>query len=177
MIVTLMRHYKVSHHWMATYNPKDFACALKEYDNGDVTDQHVQLPMSYEKVLISSLKRTYQTMKYVLGDGAHEATPLLDEVQIAPFTDRPRQFSVNLLNLKARTQWLFNNKRQPETRTMTIKRANDFIDRYLRENLSYLIIAHGFFLRILSREMKKRGFKGNTINFLKNGQYYSYTLP
>jgi hypothetical protein len=59
---------------------------------------------------------------------------------------------------------------------MTIKRANDFIDGYLRENLSYLIIAHGFFLRVLSREMKKRGFKGNTINFLKNGQYYSYRL-
>jgi bisphosphoglycerate-dependent phosphoglycerate mutase len=57
---------------------------------------------------------------------------------------------------------------------MTIARANEFIDKYIQDGRSCLIIGHGFFFRVLSKEMLKRNFKGKEIVYIRNGEYYTY---
>ncbi len=63
----------------------------------------------------------------------------------------------------------------PRRGSGTRARAREFVDTFLREETSYLVISHGFFLRMLSRELLKRGFQGKAIQFMKNGERRTYT--
>jgi broad specificity phosphatase PhoE len=175
MVVTLLRHYKVDYTWKRRYTPDAFRTALKEYDDANVIDQHKELA-GFQKVIISNLKRTLQTLKFIGKGDNYQQTSLLDEVPMAPFTDKDRHFSLILLNVVGRMQWVFNSGRQPEKREKSTQRARTFIDEYLKENRSYLIIGHGLFLRVLSYEMLKRGFRGKRILHFDNGRYFTYQM-
>jgi broad specificity phosphatase PhoE len=175
MTVTLFRHYKVIHSRRRRYTPAGYAASLKEYDAADVVDQRVQPPGEYMRIITSTLRRTRLTLAFLYGDREHERTPLLDEVSMAPFTDRDREYDATFLDAMARIQWAFNNPRQPETRAMTVERANAFMDEYLRDDASILIIGHGFFFRVLSREMLKRGFSGKAIVDMRNGDCRTFS--
>jgi hypothetical protein len=170
MTVTLLRHYKVIYARQRRCTPAGYRAALREYDEADVVDQHVPQTREYRRILTSTLRRTQLTLGFLYGEREHEQTPLLDEVPMAPFTDRDREYDAVFLDVMARFQWAFNNPRQPETRAMTVARAHAFMDAYLRGDESCLIIGHGFFFRVLSQEMLKRGFSGQTIAYMRNGE-------
>ena len=55
-----------------------------------------------------------------------------------------------------------------------MRRASTFVEEFLIEEGNYLIIGHGFFFRLLSRELLKRGFKGKAINYMGNGEQFTY---
>jgi broad specificity phosphatase PhoE len=177
MSVTLLRHYKVNYIWKKRYTPKEYRAALREYDGANIIDQKVELPSTYHQVIISSLQRTFQTMKLLMDDPPYRKTSFLDEVPIEPFTDKEKEYSLTFLTIMARVQWMLNIRRQSETRKRSVQRAKELIDKYLHGNGNYLIIGHGFFLRILSREMLRRGFIGRAITYIRNGEYYTYELP
>jgi broad specificity phosphatase PhoE len=170
MTVTLMRHYKVKHARKRRCTPDGYRAALEEYDRADVVDQHVQLPRDYPRVVTSSLRRTHLTLGFLFGPREHEQTPLLDEVPMAPFIDGNREYDAAFLDVVARLQWALNSARQPETKAMTVARANAFIDGYLGDGDDCLVIGHGFFFRVLSRQMLRRGFSGRTIVYMGNGE-------
>jgi broad specificity phosphatase PhoE len=175
MVVILLRHYKVDFTWKGSYTPEGFRAALQGYDDADVIDQHEEVT-GYQKVIISNLKRTMQTMKFIRKGDDYQRTSLLDEVPMGPFTDNNRTYSIHLLNALGRLQWLFNSRKQPEKRKDSFRRASTFIDEYLQEHQNYLIIGHGLFLRVLSIEMLKRGFRGKRILHFHNGRYFTYEL-
>jgi broad specificity phosphatase PhoE len=175
MVVTLLRHYKVDYTWKRRYTPEGFRTAWREYDQADVIDQHEQVA-DFQNVIISNLKRTLQTLEFIRKGNDYQRTSLLDEVPLGPFTDREKRYSVHLLNVRGRVQWLFNSGKQPEKREKSTQRARTFIDEYLKENQNYLIIGHGLFLRVLSYEMLKRGFRGKRIIHFDNGRYFTYEL-
>jgi broad specificity phosphatase PhoE len=174
MIVTLMRHYKVNYSWKASYTPEEYRNAMREYDTADILDQSEVFTEDYQQIIISALPRTRATLKYLKGDAKYISTALLDEVSMEPFSDIPKQYSLMRLNVMARVQWMLNSTRQVETRKASIERARTFIRDYLNTNENCLIIGHGFFLRILSREMLKYGFTGNPIGYIKNGEKASF---
>jgi len=173
MVVTLLRHYKVLYTWKGRYTPEAFRRALRGYDEADVIDQHEEVT-GYQKVIISSLKRTFQTLQFIRPGDDYQRTPLLDEVPMGPFTDKRRSYSIHLLNVLGRLQWLLNSGKQPENREESTQRARTFIEEYLKEDHHYLIIGHGLFLRVLSYEMMKRGFRGKRILHFDNGRYFTY---
>jgi broad specificity phosphatase PhoE len=175
MVVTLLRHYKVAYTWKGRYTPEAFRAALRGYDEADVIDQHEEVA-GYQKVIISSLKRTLQTLQFIRPGDDYQRTSLLDEVPMGPFTDKEKSYSLHLLNVLGRLQWLFNSGRQPENREESTQRARTFIEEYLKEDQHYLIIGHGLFLRVLSYEMLKRGFRGKRILHFDNGRYFTYEL-
>jgi len=174
MIVTLLRHYKVNYSWKGSYTPDGYSAAMREYDNADVFDQTIKLNMNYQMVFISNLPRTLSTLKYLKMDGQYIETPLLNEVPMEPFTDKPKEYILAKLNIRARLQWMFNRRRQPETRKRTTERAKEFITKHLTGDMNSLVIGHGFFLRVLSKEMLKHGFKGKRIVYMRNGEQYTY---
>jgi broad specificity phosphatase PhoE len=175
MLVTLMRHYKVNYHWEQSYTPTGFSRALMEYDKADVVDQKEDVGDSYQQILISALPRTLQTLRFLEINAPFISTELLNEVPIAPFTNRERAYGLIRLNVRARMQWMMGSGVQPETQRQTVARAQELIHTYLDREMNYLIIAHGFFLRVLSQELLKTGFKGEPIVHLKNGERKTYT--
>ncbi len=174
VIVTLLRHYKVILDRHSRYTPAGYVAALQRYDDADVADQHVTLPLEYEKMITSTMKRALQTFAFIYGNRGHEQTALLNEVPMMPFTSRNREYDVTFLDVMSRLQWMFNSTKQPETRRMSIARAGEFIDRHLVDCATCLVVGHGFFLRILSREMLKRNFKGKEIVYIRNGEYRTF---
>jgi broad specificity phosphatase PhoE len=173
--VTLLRHYKVIHSRQRKYTPAGYLIALREYDEAEVLNQYITLPNEYQRIITSTMKRTQQTFAFIYGRRKHEETALLNEVPMMPFTKRNREYDATFLDVTARVQWMFNNRNQPETRKLTITRAREFIDQYLQDGNSCLIIGHGFFLRTLAKQMLKNGFKGKEIMYIRNGEYHTYT--
>jgi broad specificity phosphatase PhoE len=147
---------------------------MTEYDKAEVLDQTENVVGDYQQVLISTLPRTLQTLRYLGIETPYKATELLNEVSMGPFTDREKGYGINRLYVRGRTQWMFNSRRQPETRIQTVARAQEFIRTYLDQELNYLIIGHGHFLAVLSREMLKVGFKGEPMFRLNNGEWKTY---
>jgi broad specificity phosphatase PhoE len=174
MLVTLFRHYKVDYRWKRNCFPRDYHEDQIGYDNADVVNQNETLSMEYQKVIISCLKRTRQTMDYLLKEPEYEMTDLLNEVPMEPFTNKEEKHTVDFMNVMARLQWMMNSKKQPETRRESIGRANEFIEKYLIENMNYLVIGHGCFFRVLSEQMRKHGFKGKRILYMRNGESVTY---
>jgi broad specificity phosphatase PhoE len=172
--VTLLRHYKVRHTRQRRYTPNGYIAAMKDYDDADVANQQIELPFKYQRIITSRMKRARQTFEFIFNHKEHEKTELLNEVPMMPFSEKNKEYSTTFLDVMARIQWMLNSEKQPETKKMTIARANEFIDKYLRDCMSCLIVGHGFFLRVLSKEMRKRNFKGKEIVYIRNGEYYTY---
>ena len=174
MTVTLLRHYTVLHVRRRRCTPHGYLLALREYDTADVRDQKVSLPFEPQRIITSTLRRTEQTLAFLYGAREHERTALLNEVPMAPFTDRDREYDAVFLDVMARMQWMAGSGRQPETRKMTVARARGFMDRYLVDDAHYLLIGHGFFFQTLSRELIRRGFEGRAITFIRNGEHRTF---
>jgi len=175
MTVTLMRHYRVDCRWESRYTAQSYRDAMRSYDDADVLDQKLELTNDCQRVITSALKRSRQTQALLCGERPSLHTELLNEVPLEPFTLDGRERSLHLWNAMARLQWLVNDRRQPETRRGTRARARRFVETFLREEGNYLVISHGFFLRMLSRELLKRGFTGRPIQFMRNGERRTYT--
>ena len=177
MTVILLRHFKVDYRWKPTCTPEEYRLAQTGYDQADVINQRKEVPRGWEWIVTSTLKRAIQTARYLCQDCNATQTSLLNEVPMAPFSGAPRRHWTITLNLAARLQWFLNLRQQPETRAQTIQRANAFIDGFLARGPSCLVVGHGLFLQVLSRQMLRRGFKGRPIGYLTNGEYCIYRLP
>ena len=69
-------------------------------------------------------------------------------------------------------QWLFNSKRQKESRKDTIIRAEKFVDGLILKGEDCAVVTHGFFMITLLNVMKNKGFAvaGKTSGF-SNGEF------
>ena len=169
-----MRHFKVQYHWKPSYTSDEYASADAEYDNADVIDQQIHLSKEYTMIFVSTLRRTQQTLYYLFGNVPFKQTNLLDEVRLAPFMYSRIRLPLLMWLIMGRIQWFLNIKRQPEARTDTIRRAEDFIKTIKALNGNVLIIGHGFFLRVLASKIIGMGFVGKAFDYLHNGEYHTY---
>jgi broad specificity phosphatase PhoE len=174
MKVTLMRHYKVNYTWKKSYTPEEYREAEHAYDNADILDQSKPPNEDYQKIVISAQPRALATLRILKGDVKYISTPLLNEVPMEPFSNRPKLYCRHRLNVMARIQWILNSPKQIETRKDTFARARVFIATYLTEDENCLIIGHRFFIRILSIEMLRHGFVGKLILRVQNGEQVNF---
>ena len=88
------------------------------------------------------------------------------------FTDTERKLPLFIWYFFGRLQWLRNDERQAEIRRDTVQRAQTAIDRCEAEGRDCILVTHGFFLKILMRELKKRGYaiRGNNRPLIRNLQ-------
>jgi broad specificity phosphatase PhoE len=174
MTVTLLRHFKVLNQRPRRLTPDGYRADVKAYDEADVAPQEADPPPGFRRIITSGLRRTHLTCALLFGDRPFQSTHLLDEVSTAPFTDRDRPYDALFLDVMARLQWRLGSPRQPESRRETIARADRFIDEYLSDGGDCLVIGHGFFFRVLSARMLRRGFHGRRVVYLRNGEHRTY---
>ena len=176
MNVTLIRHFKVDYRWQRSYESEGYARAQREYDLADVSPQTINLPLRYDVVFVSTSKRTLQTLRFLAGSLPYEANDLLTEVPLAPFVQTKLVLPLWLWLIMGRLQWVLNAKRQPETKSGSVARAISFLETLKSVKGNCLIVGHGFFLRVLSRQMIAAGFIGKRIGYLRNGEHKTYSL-
>jgi len=101
----------------------------------------------------------------------------LREVPLSPIYKTNLKLPHRFWCIVARIAWSFQHKSQAETKKDTQKRINEFLhslDKKLDSNM--LIVCHAFFMIILERELKRRGFRRQNISISipKNGTLYLY---
>ena len=94
----------------------------------------------------------------MVGDRKLTATALINEVPERSGFDTGLKLPRFLQSGVSRAQWLFNARRQPETRIETRRRAEKFVEHLIRENEDCVVFTHGFFMITLLQVMKERGF-------------------
>lgn len=167
MSVTVFRHGKVKANFPMFCTSKEFDEYMDQYDKADIYPIGPEYRRSPDEALyISTLRRTRLTAAGLFGEEAAEvAVPLgiAAEVLMRSFMDLNFPLPTFIWTVMARIQWFNNSERQPETRKVTRQRADALIGELVRrhhkdyEN-SCTVVSHGFFMAMLYRRLKRKGF-------------------
>ena len=176
MYIGLVRHFKVDCNAQAFMTSDDFEKWVMEYDNSDVIENKFETKnIKWDKCFSSDLPRAIKTSETIF-NGEIIKTKLLREVPLSPICKTNLKLAHRFWCVVARMAWSFHHKSQSETKKDTQKRINDFLNSFDKElDCNILIVCHGFFIKMLEREIKRRGFRGgNILIFPKSGTLYVY---
>lgn len=175
MRIGLLRHFKVNCPHKKMMTSEEFREWSEKYEVSKVIKKKVEMyGIEWDICYASDLPRAVTTANEVYS-GNILLDKLLREVDNAPFIHTERfRLPFQLWHICGRLAWYFRSKSQPETITGTRKRINEFLDHidWSKENI--LIVFHGFMLYNFQKELRKRGFAGEKIKFVKNGVLYEY---
>lgn len=175
MYIGLVRHFKVNCNAKAFMTSDDFEKWVIEYDNSDIIENKFEMEnIKWDKCFSSDLPRAIKTSETIF-KGEIIKTQLLREVPLSPVYKTNLKLPHRFWCIVARMAWSFQHKSQAETKKDTEKRINEFLNSSDKESdTNMLIVCHGFFMKILERELKRRGFSGQNISIPKNGKLYLY---
>lgn len=120
MKIVIIRHAKVNMEWEKRYDSALYDLACKKYDTSDIVpiSEIISSGNSVCMIYISELSRSYKTAYKLFGRTDFCRTSLINEVPLRSFKDTKKKYPLWIWDFIGRLQWLFNNKRQPETRTL-----------------------------------------------------------
>ncbi len=178
MIVGIVRHNKVDYNFPFFTNSENFNKIFQEYSDASIVNNNIKQVENWDICFSSPLKRTCDSAKYHF-KGEVVCHDELKEIPIkAPFKFKFK-LPIHLWFLISRIAWYFNRKSQPETKRKCLYRAEKFLAEcfFNNENKKVLIVTHGSFMFCLKKILKKNGFKGEHISFIKPpipGKIYFY---
>lgn len=176
MYIGLVRHFKVNCKNNRYMTSDDFIESIMQYDNSDIIINDVDLGLiEWHTCFSSDLSRAIKTAETIF-KGKVIISPLLREVPVYPIFSTNLKLPYKFWMISSRFAWLLHHKSQKENKKATKKRSKEFLN-----NLDYasgnniLISSHGFFMYTLHKQLKDRGFGGESIKKYKNGTLYLYT--
>ncbi|MFT4145338.1 MAG: histidine phosphatase family protein [Mobilitalea sp.] len=175
MRIGLLRHFKVNCPHAKMMTSGEFREWSEKYEVSKVFKKKVEMyDIEWDICYASDLPRAITTAKEVYS-GNLKIDKLLREVDNAPFMHTEKiRLPFEVWHVCGRLAWFFKSKSQPETRSQTKKRINDFLDRIDWSKENVLIVFHGFMLYNFQKELRKRGFLGEKLKLVKNGVLYEY---
>jgi broad specificity phosphatase PhoE len=178
MKIGLVRHFKVIHKldrkWMTS---DQFNAWVEAYNNAEIEQSDLDYGFSEWNVCISSdLSRAIQTAETIY-TGPIIATNRLREIEVQsihPLGNLKLHYHMWLL--MGRLAWYLSHGSQAERRSETLERAGHIIDwieeRYHNRNV--LVVSHGAFMKVLTQELSKRGYRGKGFVQPRNGAMYIF---
>lgn len=186
MRVTIIRHGQVDHVWKKNCTSLEFDNECRLYDEAPIkisayskwiSEAKTALKKSGQpsddipKIYISNLIRTRLTAETLFGQRSFIRSDLIHEVPIRSAIDSKVCLPLWLWYALARIQWICGSTRQPESMKKTRERAERFVSEILHNNEDCIIVTHGFFMRMLISQMKRKGLKADNMPFYyKNGE-------
>ena len=158
MKIILIRHGKVTMDWKDRYTSRAFDAEVRRYDLSPIAPVRERIENRGYTVYASAMPRTGATAKALFGKKPDGVWKELNEVPLCSFMDTKRTLPLKVWNVMGRLQWFFGSKRQKETRNETIARAARVLDALEREGGDCYVVTHGFFLRVLLKELKRRKY-------------------
>ncbi len=129
----------------------------------------------WDRCLCSDQARAVHTAR-ILYTGEILFTAQLREIGVTAVKLPGIRLPVSCWLAVSRLCWALGHHSQPETRVAALARANAILDNLDAENLpgNVLLVSHGAFMKLLERELRRRGFQGRRMIHPQNGQLYSY---
>jgi len=161
MKITLIRHAKVDYQFKLWYRALEFDEAVKGYDESPI---HMDLTKEFGdlegSLYVSGLQRTHETAKLVFPQMQYTEDRLFDEIPARAFTKISVRLPGLVWLLMARIQWYLESEKQLETRKESKARAMCAVDVLEAcEEQQVTLICHGLFMRVLVRELQRRGYQ------------------
>jgi len=176
MKIGLVRHFKViSPHGRKKLNSAEFNERMSGYDIHPVKPNEVNINGSEWDICYASTLSRAQTTAKSIYDKEIITTPLIIEVPLSASIKTNTRLHYMVWQIAGRISWLFSLKSQQEIKPQTLSRIDEFckeIENSGHQNI--LIVSHGFFMKVLVRELKKRDFKGELDFSPKNGKLYRF---
>lgn len=175
MKIGLVRHFEVSRGYPNKWvTGKELEQWVDEYNQSDVRIKTVDLGnIQWERCFSSHLQRAKITAQACYSG---EITYLeeLREVELYPLFTHEIKLPLILHLLCIRAAWICNHKSQLDSRAKVKERINSSIEKILAEKKDSLVVGHGGMMMFMSRELRKRGFRGPSLKKPKNGLLYVY---
>ncbi|PIF04779.1 MAG: histidine phosphatase family protein [Arcobacter sp.] len=168
--IHILRHFKVKDDTKIKLNSFEFNQWVSLYDTFPLDYVDIEIP-KVNKVYVSSQKRAIESANYLKLD--FNKSDLLREVEAKSFINTNLKFPKNFWLFIDRFLWFFNLKKSGENRKDTYKRVYKFVD-IIKYEENILIVSHGLFLKILTKELEKLGYKGNKDWGIKNAKIYHF---
>lgn len=178
MNIGLVRHFKVDYQpdnrWMTS---DQFNQWVERYDHSDVcVSAFLDGDLKWDVCLCSDLYRAAKTAD-IIYKGPVIKTAQLREIRMSWPSQSKLRLHYYVWQMIARLAWYFSHPSQEESRRESVLRARQFIDHieetYQQSNV--LIVSHGAFMKCLTQELLRRGYKGKRFVHPKNGKLYTFT--
>ncbi|WP_018758343.1 histidine phosphatase family protein [Paenibacillus terrigena] len=176
MKIGLVRHFKVTYRpdskWMTS---EQFNQWVDQYNKSDITPTiHSSNDLNWGVCLSSDLSRAIKTAE-IMYQGNIIRTNQLREIGIRSVIQSRIKLHYSIWLFMGRVAWYFSHKSQEESRDETLLRARYVINRLeTYEETNVLVVSHGAFMKSLSKELIRRGYKGKGFIKPRNGRLYTY---
>lgn len=162
----MIRHGKVDMSWDKKYNSAAYDLACDKYDECPIASKEYSKIDDTKTVYISELSRTYETACRLFNKNDFIKTSLLNEVPLKSFKDTTIMYPLWVWNFVGRFQWFLQSGRQAESKNETVIRAKKMIELLEKHQEDCYLITHGFYMKVLIKELKKQGYK------IKNNHFF-----
>lgn len=186
MTLGLVRHFKVEYKPQRTWlTAEQFDHWIQGYETAPIQKPEYNIcKQQWDICLCSDQERAVHTAGYF---EAMEIvyTEQLREIGLAAL--RFRRFKLGGLRLPvscwlilARLFWAANHSSQPESKAAASQRARTVIDSLViaaeasASEGRVLIVSHGAFMKLLDRELRRRGYQSERMHYPQSGQLYTY---
>lgn len=185
MQIRVVRHGKPDYRYPARTSRVDaqaFNAALDGYDRAGL-DPDWNRPRRPDvgtgRLFSSDLPRALETAGLCSGRdrGAMYVSPLFREIPLPRFRPGRLRLPFFVWMLAARLSWYFGWHRAGETRrrsTERVRRAADLLEEGAATE-EVLLFAHGFFLWLLGRELKRRGWRTHKQGLYRYLEFATFT--
>lgn len=130
-------------------------------------------PTAWTKCLCSDLPRAVTTAKAAYS-GPIETTPLLREVEFAPFRTGGLRLPVIVWGWLLRLAWMTGHPSQRACRDDFRRRVNAVADLLAQQSGDVLVVSHAGLMAYLSAELRRRGFTGPKLRIAPHATLFVY---
>lgn len=143
--------------------------------NIDIEDGTIDLGgIEWTKCYTSDVHRAVKTAEQIFS-GEIIKMRELREISMYPLFKKNMKLPFLLWAFLVRTAWLINHQSQQETKFDVEQRIHSVLDQIIQnQNDNILIVSHGAFMMMMSKELLRRGFKGKKITRPENGKLYIF---
>ncbi|MFF2016111.1 histidine phosphatase family protein [Paenibacillus sp. NPDC058177] len=177
MKIGLLRHFKVDLQTEGTWmSAQQFNAWVDEYNTCSIERPPVidVLDADWNRCLSSNLYRAAETAQ-TMYTGEIVITDQLREIDVRAFTKLPIKLPLSWWMVIGRLAWYGSHHSQQESRRETILRARRVIDQMEQDqNAATLLVTHGAFMKVLGKELLRRGYQGESFTVPKNGGLYTF---
>lgn len=173
MRIGIVRHFDVDCLHKNMLSSEEFQQWVNKYDASPIRRSDMPVnSYSWEKCYCSNLPRAIKTAQHIY-QGVVTESALLREVPIAPMFSTKMKLPYIFWLIAGRIAWRFSHPSQPETLKQTRDRVQQFVAEFiLKSKASTLIVTHGFLMTLIQKELKAKGFVGDSFKRAKHGKVY-----
>lgn len=168
MKIILLRHYKVDIKHESWLNSEGYTKYCTDYNISPIINQKPPVLPNYK--LYSSYMQRAKDTAFLATNREAEELEGVHEVTFNGFLKGKTKLPFLLWEILARIQWLMNSSKQKESLNMTRERISKAIDFLMEKNTDCIVVMHSIAIKVMSRELIKRGFNGKKIYYIKNGE-------